>query len=156
MSCGAETPESSEFCQNCGYSITGRVKPTQTQMPAKDGFSVSTIVIIVIVAVVIVPVVLSALLYFMVLGFGEAESQTPVSMLSKMTITSGMKFTFGPVSTDTHWSDVTILLSDGFATQSWAPASSYLDTGLMAVYAFPSKSLGSLTIYLNIILIYIR
>ena len=149
-SCGGQTPDGSEFCQNCGYSITGKIRPTQRQVQEKSGMSVGTIVIIVIVVLVIVPVVLSAVLYFMVLGFGSTSSQTPVSFLTKTTVTYGVKMTFGPVSTEMQWSDVTILLNDGSITQSWAPATADLDTGTVATCAYVEKSLGILTVYLNV------
>ena len=150
MNCGGQTPDGSDFCQYCGYSFTGKIRPTQTQVQGKEGMSVATIIIVVVVVLIVVPTVLSALLYFMVLGFGGTSSQTPDSFLTRTTVTYGVKITFAPVSMDTQWSDVTILLSDGSNATLWAPLTTNLVNGPIAKYVSPSKSLGSLTVYLNI------
>ena len=114
----------------------------------KDAEGVSPVIATILM--VAITVVLAAVLYVMVLGFGGTSTQTPTSSLTKSTVTSGVKMTFAPVSVDTQWSDVTILLSDGTNTQQWTPLTTDLDNATTAKYVSASKTLGSLTIYLNI------
>jgi hypothetical protein len=143
--------DESVFCQYCGYSITGQMRPAQQQVQAKSGMSTGMIVAIVVVVVVVIPTVLAALLYVMVLGFGGYSTQTPTSFLTKLTVTSGVKLTFfAPMSVDTQWSDITILLNDETSTVQWSPATTDLTDGPATRAEFAVVTLGSLSVYCNV------
>ena len=148
--CGRQITDESVFCQYCGYSITGQMRPAQQPAQAKSGMSVAMIVVVVVVAFVLITVVLAAVLYVMGLGFGGTSSQTPTSSLWKATVTSGVKLTFAPVSADMQWSDVTILLSDGTNMVQWTPATASLDNATTSKQLLGTCTLGSLTVYCNV------
>ena len=96
----------------------------------KDAEAVSPVIATILM--VAITVVLAAVLYVMVLGFGGTSTQTPTSSLTKSTVTGGDKFTFAPMSKDTPWSDASILLTDGSATKTWTPLTTDLDNGTTA------------------------
>ena len=114
----------------------------------KDAEGVSPVIATILM--VAITVVLAAVLYVMVLGFGGTSSQTPTTSLSKESITSGWKFKFAPVSVDTQWSDVTVQLSDGTNTVQWIPATTDLDNGTTAKSILGSEDLDGLTVFCNI------
>ena len=97
----------------------------------KDAEAVSPVIATILM--VAITVVLAAVLYVMVLGFGGTSTQTPTSSITKSSVTHGVKYTFAPMSKDTPWSDVTILLQDqnGVSWQ-WTPATTDLDNGTTA------------------------
>jgi len=74
--------------------------------------------IILAVVGILVTVGLAAVLYVMVLGFGGIDGNTSVAILSRNTVTNGVKFTLVSVSSSTSWDDVTIVLSDGLYVAS--------------------------------------
>jgi flagellin-like protein len=114
----------------------------------KDAEGVSPVIATILM--VAITVVLAAVLYVMVLGFGGTSTQTPTSSLTKSTVTSGVKLTFAPVSVDTQWSDITVLLSDGTNTVQWEPATTSLDNGTTAKQVLGDETLSSLSVYCNI------
>ncbi|MGB2825540.1 MAG: archaellin/type IV pilin N-terminal domain-containing protein, partial [Thermoplasmata archaeon] len=91
----------------------------------KDAEGVSPVIATILM--VAITVVLAAVLYVMVLGFGGDTTTTPTSSLTKSSVSSGVKLTFAPVSVDTQWDDITILLSDGTNTVQWSPITASLD-----------------------------
>ena len=114
----------------------------------KDAEGVSPVIATILM--VAITVVLAAVLYVMVLGFGGTSSQTPTTSLSKESITSGWKFKFAPVSVDTQWSDVTVQLTDGSNTVQWTPATTDLDNGTTAKSLEGIQTLGSLSVFCNV------
>ncbi|MCJ7489058.1 MAG: type IV pilin N-terminal domain-containing protein [Thermoplasmata archaeon] len=114
----------------------------------KDAEGVSPVIATILM--VAITVVLAAVLYVMVLGFGGDTTTTPTSSLTKSTVTSGVKLTFAPVSVDTQWDDVTILLSDGTDTVQWTPATANLDSAITTKEPLGTGTLGSLTVYCNV------
>jgi hypothetical protein len=131
--CGARMLDGASFCERCGVQVgIPPFKSTQLRsQPPKDN-KVLWIIAMVVIVVVVVPIVLSALLYIMVLGFDGRTTYPPTSSLTKSTVTGGDKFTFSPISTDTQWSDVSILLTDESDTVTWAPLTTDLDNGTTA------------------------
>ena len=115
----------------------------------KDAEGVSPVIATILM--VAITVVLAAVLYVMVLGFGGDTTTTPTSSLTKSTVTSGVKLTFAPVSVDTQWDDITILLSDGTDTTQWTPATASLDntTTSKQLLALGTDAL-SLSVYCNV------
>ena len=114
----------------------------------KDAEGVSPVIATILM--VAITVVLAAVLYVMVLGFGGTSAQTPESFLTKSTVSSGLELSFGPVSADMQWSDVTILLSDGTSTVHWSPATTSLDNATTSKQLLGTCTLGSLTVYCNV------
>ncbi len=110
----------------------------------KDAEAVSPVIATILM--VAITVVLAAVLYVMVLGFGGTTSQTPTSSITKSSVTYGVKYTFAPMSKDTPWSDVTILLQDQSGnTATWSPATTDLDNATTAKKPFAAVALGSIT-----------
>jgi len=118
----------------------------------KDAEAVSPVIATILM--VAITVVLAAVLYVMVLGFGGGGTQTPTSSLSKVTPAPdyGVKYQFAPMSKDTAWSDVSILISDGTNTVSWAPLTSDLDGGATVKYSGAMKEFtaGGVQVWCNI------
>jgi len=113
----------------------------------KDAEAVSPVIATILM--VAITVVLAAVLYVMVLGFGGTQQQTPTTQLTKTTVSSGVKMTLAAVSIDTLWDDVTILLSDGTDTDTWAMATENLDGGSAVTYRYTTAS-TNLGVFLNI------
>lgn len=117
----------------------------------KDAEAVSPVIATILM--VAITVVLAAVLYVMVLGFGGTSTQTPTSSLTKSTVAGGDKFTFAPMSKDTAWGDITILLTDQTATISAAPTTANLiGSGSTVKYAAVANTLlgASLHVWINI------
>ena len=82
-----------------------------------------------VILVVVAPIVLSAVLYFMVLGFGGTSTQTPATAYQKNTITNGQKITIMSISKfDVPWDDVKIQVSDGMNIAEWSPTKAFQST----------------------------
>ena len=77
----------------------------------KDTEAVSPVIATILM--VAITVVLAAVLYVMVLGFGTDTSSTPSTTMSDTTITNGVKLTIGAVNEDISWADLSFLISDG-------------------------------------------
>jgi flagellin-like protein len=114
----------------------------------KDAEGVSPVIATILM--VAITVVLAAVLYVMVLGFGGTSTQTPTSSLTKSTVSSGVKLTFAPVSVDTQWDDITLLLSDGTNTVQWSPATASLDNATTSKQLCGAQTLTSLSVYCNV------
>lgn len=150
-SCGARILDGASFCDRCGHQVgIAKFGNLQFQQRPKKDNKVLSIIVLVIVVFVIVPIVLSAVLYFMVLGFGGTSTQTPTSSLMKSSIMGGCKFTFAPMSADTAWGEVTIILSDGYNTVEWSPMTPDLTSGASDQWIGGPQSLGTLEIFANV------
>ena len=115
----------------------------------KDAEAVSPVIATILM--VAITVVLAAVLYVMVLGFGGTSTQTPTSSVTKTTIANAIKLTFAPMSKDTSWDDITVQLTDGTNTVSFAPTTAQLtSTTQPAKKAFTAVALGSLSVMCNI------
>jgi len=115
----------------------------------KDSEAVSPVIATILM--VAITVVLAAVLYVMVLGFGADTTTTPTSSFSKTSTTDSYgnpawAFRFGTLTDEVNWNDVTILLTDGTNSVSWTPTNDNLDDGAGDIYAFTNGTLGTLTI----------
>jgi flagellin-like protein len=117
----------------------------------KDAEAVSPVIATILM--VAITVVLAAVLYVMVLGFGGTSTQTPTSSLTKSTVTGGDKFTFAPMSKDTPWSDASILLTDGSATKTWTPLTTDLDNGTTARFNVVTAAANLGTKWVNLTIV---
>jgi len=114
----------------------------------KDAEAVSPVIATILM--VAITVVLAAVLYVMVLGFGGTGTQTPTSSITKSSVISGDKFTFAPMSTDTAWSDTSIIVTDGTNTLTWKPLSTGWAGTTTKTWAGGAQALGTRSVYLNI------
>jgi hypothetical protein len=106
------------------------------------------IVVIVVILVVVAPIVLSAVLYFMVLGFGGTSTQTPAVTYQKATIANGQKITIVSITKfDVPWDDVKIQVSDGTNIAEWSPTRA-LQTSTVGHNYSTSTALTGLTVCL--------
>ncbi len=115
----------------------------------KDAEAVSPVIATILM--VAITVVLAAVLYVMVLGFGGTSQQTPTTQLTKSTVPNGVKLSLAAVSIDTLWSDVSVLLTDGSNNVNWINITTEdLDGGEVIKHNYASKTLGTLVVWLNI------
>ena len=74
----------------------------------------------------------------------------PAAILSKATVTYGVKINIVAITQQTSWNNITILLTDGTNTVSWAPLTSDLDGGATVKYSGAMKALGTVSVWCNI------
>lgn len=111
----------------------------------KDSDAVSPVIATILM--VAITVVLAAVLYVMVLGFGTNTSQTPSTTLTDTTITSGVKVTFGAVNEDIPWDDISFLISDGTNSGGWANlTATMLSGGLGDTQTMQTVTIGALVV----------
>lgn len=116
----------------------------------KDSEGVSPVIATILM--VAITVVLAAVLYVMVLGFGTDTSQTPTSSFSKDSITNGWRFTFATVNEDVSWDDITVTIISGASVWTWTnltAADLDGDTAIMKNYG--DVTAGGLTVTLKIL-----
>ena len=114
----------------------------------KDTEAVSPVIATILM--VAITVVLAAVLYVMVLGFGGTQTTTPAATYQKTTdaTTNGAKITIVSITkTDVSWNDITIQLSDGTNFAEWEPVATNLDGGSAVSSNLSGDALGSLTVY---------
>jgi flagellin-like protein len=81
----------------------------------KDKSAVSPVIATILM--VAITVVLAAVLYVMVMGFGGTSNNTPTGAITSVTGTSSNKvITFGAISPTTIWNNVKISIQSGAAT----------------------------------------
>jgi len=116
----------------------------------KDSEAVSPVIATILM--VAITVVLAAVLYVMVLGFGGTSSTPGINVLRKSSIASGFKIEFTAPTAEVAWSDVTIQLAAGTSTASWNTMTTegLTSTTQPAVWNGPTGTVGALTVYLNI------
>lgn len=115
----------------------------------KDAEAVSPVIATILM--VAITVVLAAVLYVMVLGFGGTSQQTPTTQLTKSTVAGGVKLTLAAVSIETLWTDIDVLISDGTNSVGWADlASTDLDDVAGDRMDYGPETLGSVTVTLNV------
>jgi len=116
----------------------------------KDSEAVSPVIATILM--VAITVVLAAVLYVMVLGFGGTTTTTPTASYQKNTITGGQKITIVSITkADVPWDDVSIQVSDGTTIQSWTPTkAAVLAAGTTAVPLGGKIVTTGLTVYVNL------
>ncbi len=117
----------------------------------KDSEAVSPVIATILM--VAITVVLAAVLYVMVLGFGGTSSTPGINVLRKSSIAGGFKIEFTAPTAEVTWSDVTFQLAAGTSTISWTNMTTELLTGSAPpeVWHFGSaQTLGALSVWMNI------
>lgn len=157
--CGSGVPEDASFCVRCGRQLKNAPFVSSHRMmgikqaTAETRSERKTVVLVaaILAVVIVLPIVLAAILYVMVLGFGGEDDYPPAAYLARTSVADGYKFTFSEPSRDMYWSDVTIRLSDYYDFASWDPLSSDLDDGYMTTEFCDPKALGvDIQVYLNV------
>ena len=116
----------------------------------KDSEAVSPVIATILM--VAITVVLAAVLYVMVLGFGGTSATTPALQIPSVTTISspdGKKCTLTQPTAEASWTDVTINLQQGGTTVSWEPVTGDLDDGTLMTAPYGLKTL-TVAIYLNV------
>lgn len=106
--------------------------------------------IILAILSILLSIAMAAALYAVVLGLGGHGLDTPSSFLVRTTITSGYKFTFTPVTADTAWSEVTVILSDGAYSTHWSPVTGQLIGEGFQVSELGDRMLGLMEVWCNV------
>ena len=113
----------------------------------KDSEAVSPVIATILM--VAITVVLAAVLYVMVLGFGGTSSTTPAATYQKQTITNGQKITIVSITkTDIPWDDVKIQVSDGATIASWTPTKA--DQSSTTTHPYAGQTIGGATVLCNV------
>ena len=111
----------------------------------KDSEAVSPVIATILM--VAITVVLAAVLYVMVLGFGGTSQTTPAATYSKQTITNGQRVNIVSITkTDVSWDDIKVQLSDGTNFAEWDPVAADLDGGSAISANYSTDTLGTLTV----------
>jgi flagellin-like protein len=109
----------------------------------KDSEAVSPVIATILM--VAITVVLAAVLYVMVLGFGGTSQTTPAATYQKATITNGQKITIVSIAkNDVPWDDVKIQVSDGTNIAAWSPTKAQQSSTTATNYSV--QTCGSLSI----------
>ena len=109
----------------------------------KDAEAVSPVIATILM--VAITVVLAAVLYVMVLGFGTGGSGTPSIQITTRTAISspdGYKFALTAPTTDVAWTDLTIVLQTSSYSATWLNAT---QAGLTAVDGVATQNLDART-----------
>jgi len=115
----------------------------------KDTEAVSPVIATILM--VAITVVLAAVLYVMVLGFGTDTSQTPTTSFTTDPVTDGWRFTFATVNEDVSWDSVTVTIISGASVWTWANITAAdLDGDEAILKNYGTDLAGSLTVTLKI------
>lgn len=115
----------------------------------KDSEAVSPVIATILM--VAITVVLAAVLYVMVLGFGGTSTTTPTATYSKTAIAGGQQISIVSITrSDVSWDLIKVQLSDGTNFAEWDTVSTDLDGGSAVTMNYTTKSLGALTVCLHV------
>jgi len=117
----------------------------------KDSEGVSPVIATILM--VAITVVLAAVLYVMVLGFGGTTSTPNVQVLKRTTISSGYQVALTSPTATVKWGDVQIQLSDGTNTLTYNNQTTVLLTSASPPKMWhygSARTLGSLSVWFNV------
>jgi flagellin-like protein len=116
----------------------------------KDSEAVSPVIATILM--VAITVVLAAVLYVMVLGFGGTTNTPSIQKLRGSTVAYGYKVELTNPTSEVKWDDISsVQLSDGANTAAWSNVTSAKQSvSTPAVGHYGSMVLGTLTVFLNI------
>jgi flagellin-like protein len=115
----------------------------------KDAEAVSPVIATILM--VAITVVLAAVLYVMVLGFGGTSTTTPAATYSKAPIVGGEQINIVSITkTDVAWDQIKVQLSDGTNFAEWETVTADLDGGSAITAQLGMDTLGTLNVYLNV------
>jgi flagellin-like protein len=115
----------------------------------KDSEAVSPVIATILM--VAITVVLAAVLYVMVLGFGGTSTTTPTATYSKIAIAGGQQINVVSITrSDVSWDLIKVQVSDGTDFAEWDIVSTDLDGGSAVTMNYTTDDLGSLTVCLHV------
>lgn len=126
--------------------VIGIIYMTRTDPEEKR---VGKICLVLGIVSIVVSIGLAFTLYALVLGFGspgDGINSTPTTFLSRTIDGDEMRFTFGPVSSEVRWSDVTFLLEDGTGAAIWQPSTTDLTGAGLVTEAYPAEYMSGMTV----------
>lgn len=152
--CGRTVASDHNFCPYCGCQFSEppfrpsghALGPQPSKAKGASERSTLVLVITIVVVVVVLPVVLSAIMYFMVLGFGGTDSGSPKAALAAVPTSLGYKCLLSSMTRSVDWSDLFILLDGVMLT----PDGSSLESGSTSVNHLPSIYLGQTLVWCNV------
>jgi flagellin-like protein len=109
--------------------------------------------VIATILMVAITVVLAAVLYVMVLGFGGTTSTPNVQVLKRTSVTSGYQVALTSPTSTVKWGDMQIQLTDGTNTLSYTNQTTALLTSATPpkVWHYGSaRTMGTLSVWLNV------
>lgn len=117
----------------------------------KDAEAVSPVIATILM--VAITVVLAAVLYVMVLGFGGDTGNTPTATYQDESYADGRKVVILAIqaSDPVPWDDVTIQLTDGSVFAVWEPVKADLDDEAGDSMNYSSDTLGALTVWCTVV-----
>jgi flagellin-like protein len=105
----------------------------------KDSEAVSPVIATILM--VAITVVLAAVLYVMVLGFGGTSTTTPTATYSKIAIAGGQQINVVSITrSDVSWDLIKVQLSDGTNFAEWDIVSTDLDGGSAVTMNYSTKA----------------
>ena len=111
----------------------------------KDAEAVSPVIATILM--VAITVVLAAVLYVMVLGFGSTDTTTPTATYSKTSITNGYQINIVSITNnEIGWDDITVQLTDGTNFAEWEPLTANLDGGSALSSNLTEDTVGTLSV----------
>ncbi len=116
----------------------------------KDAEAVSPVIATILM--VAITVVLAAVLYVMVLGFGTGGSNTPTVQLTSRTATAagGYKWTITAPTTEVTWTDLTVILQDSTNSATWSTMTQAGLTGTGVQTQSITADFGGTTFWCNV------
>jgi predicted nucleic acid-binding Zn ribbon protein len=157
IACGRPIDWSAQLCPYCGHDYRQQARPAQ---PKKD--TALWVVVIVLIVIIIVPVVIGAILYVTVFGFGGtsySNDPTPnIQVLQRFRISNGFEIVFTSPTAKVVWGDVAFSLEDlsvKAKIQGWYPTTAALTSSTPPGYwhDVDSKQIrtleGTLDVWLN-------
>ena len=115
----------------------------------KDAEAVSPVIATILM--VAITVVLAAVLYVMVLGFGGTSTTTPAATYSKAAISGGQQVNIVSITkTDVGWDLIKVQVSDGTNFWEWSTETGDLDGGAALTHDYGLQTAGGITAFLNV------
>ena len=128
--------------------IIGAIYWTKPDEPSKH---VGKMCIIFAIVGILLSVGLAAVLYVMVLGFGGQVDTTPALVIvSRSTISNGLRFALSQPTISVVWDDIAIELSTQVSVASWHPHYDGLAGSGLMTDNLGAMPLGSMTVYCSV------
>jgi len=105
--------------------------------------------IVVIVAIVVILAGISAYIVYTFLG-DQYSGEPPASTLTISPLNYGWNFTFGPVTRDTPWDEVELVLNDSATSVSLSLETDYFDNGILSRVQFNDIAFGPARVFCNV------
>lgn len=139
-------------CKKCGTEISelavsyvkcGNTDLESERTPAeKRGILISRVLAVIVVIILIA----AFAVHYYNTNRVVHPVHTPSVILTLSNVTDGVRLNFMAPTSETQWSDITIMLAEGANWVSWSPETTDLDDGMNSTADYGSKSIGLLTV----------